>query len=192
MALRGIQRWAVWIGLSGVLTAGCDDPPSGGDTDSATDTATSGEAPVGWFEIGFGENDFSPVEDGGELHVVWGSQGSAMFPMPLRGGGFSLAPDPSDFSDERTPAMELELDIEGIEPASCGKFKCIRNYPIAFEVLSDGSYEFIYVRVIMPDDIDPMTLDGRAADLKVVLEPHDSPALELEYSLTVRVDPPPV
>lgn len=177
------------MGLAALLATGCDGPSGGGD--SETESETSGEMPVGWFEIGFGEDDFTAIEDGGELHVVWGSQGSAMFPMPLRAGEFSLAPDPSDFSDERTPAMELELDIEGVEPASCGKFKCIRNYPIPFEILPDGSYEFIYVRVIMPDDIDPMILDGRAADLKVVLEPHDSAPLEHHYRLTTRVDPPP-
>jgi hypothetical protein len=178
------------LALTATLAAGCDDGESEGES-GGTETGSEEEA-VGWFEVGWGEFEFEQqLVDGGELHIVWGSQGAAMFPMPVRGAEFELAPDPKDWSDERTPILDFELDVEGTEPALCGHFKCINNYPIAFDILPDGSYEFIYVAVVVSDRIDPTTLHGRPAHLWVQLDPHRSAPHEAEFDLTVNVDPPP-
>src|SRR5687767_4989909 len=104
--------------MAALLLLGACDSGAGNDDDSETDTepGTTGEPAVGWFEVGWGEYEFNQLVDGGELHIVWGSQGAAMYPMPIRGGEFSLAPDPMDWTDERTPYLDFELDVEGIEP----------------------------------------------------------------------------
>ncbi len=191
------RRLARALGLAAMLlTTACDDGGSSeggseGDDEGETSTETGGEPRVGWFEIGWGEYAFEEVVDGGELHIVWGSQGAAMYPMPVRGAEFYLAPNPKDYKDERAPILDLELDIEGIEPGLCGHFKCIYNYPITFDILPDGSYEFVYVRVIVSDGVDPATLHGRAAHLWVQLDPWESAPHEVEYDFTLNVDPPP-
>ena len=173
-----------------VAVAACD-PGGGEEGEEDAMGETSADGRKGWFEIGWGEYDFAEVVDGGELNIVWGAQGSAMYPMPVRGGEFGLAPDPKDYSDDRAPILDLELDVEGTEDSLCGHFKCVANYPITFDILPDGSYEFIYVRVIVPDDVDPTTLQGRAAHLWVQLDPYDSEPHEVEYDFTLNVDPPP-
>jgi hypothetical protein len=192
---------------AGLALAGCTesgDPPAESETETSdsesesmsgsvteSDGSTGDEEVIGWVDVGFGETTFAPIEDGGEMHIVWGSQGAAMFPMPIRGAEFTLPDDPADFTDERAPMMDLTVDIDGFNDGVGGHFKRIANYPVAFSVLGDGTYEFIYVRVIVPDTIDPMDLDGRPAHLWVQVDPYDSAPLVVEYDLTVRVDPPP-
>lgn len=187
MHVRGSKRSRA-LGLTAMLlAAACDE----GGSSEGNDSGPEPEEAVGWFSIGWGEYAFEDVVDGGELHIVWGSQGAAMYPMPVRGAEFYLAPDPKDYSDKRAPLLDLELDVEGIEPGLCGHFKCIYNYPITFDILPDGSYEFVYVRVIVSDGIDPSMLHGRAAHLRVQLDPHQSAPHEVEYDFTMNVDPPP-
>ncbi len=181
-------------GTAVTVVAGCDEhPPSEMDTGSTDDDDTdSGEDVVGFLEIGFGETDFTPIEDGGELRVVWGAQGSAMFPMPIRAGDITVPDDPSDYTDERAPLLDVMLDVEGEDEGYCGHFKCVSNYPMSFDVLDDGTYEFMYVRVIMPDGVDVMSLDGKTAHLRVELSPVDSGTLVEEFDLTVVAEPPPL
>ncbi len=175
----------------GAALPGCEgSPPS--QTDTGGTDSESGEEVVGFLEVGFGETDFTPIQDGGELRVVWGSQGSAMFPMPIRAGDITVPDDPADYNDERAPVLDVILDVEGEAEGYCGHFKCVSNYPMSFDVLSDGTYEFMYVRVIMPDGVDVMTLDGKAAHLRVELSPFDSGTLVEEFDLTVVAEPPPL
>ncbi|MBV1858092.1 MAG: hypothetical protein KUG77_06740, partial [Nannocystaceae bacterium] len=177
------------------LLSGCDEPPPGGDdtgTDTEDSSGESGEEVVGFLEVGFGENNFTPIEDGGELELVWGTQGSAMIPLPIHAGGITVPDDPRDYTDERAPLLDVTLDIEGEDPGFCGHFKCVSNYPMSFDVLSDGTYEFMYVRVIMPDGVDVQSLDGKAATLRVELSPIDSGTLVQEFNLTVLAEPPPL
>lgn len=170
--------------------AGCSPVP-GDEGDPIEEGDPTGE-PIGWFEIGWGDQEFNPLPDGGDLHIVWGSQGAAMFPMPVRGAEFVLPDDPGDFYDEKAPLLDLELDIDGFNDGFGGHFKRIANYPLGFDVLPDGTYEFIYVRVLVPDTLDPRELRGRAAHLWVQLRPHDSGPLIEERDLTVVVDEPPI
>jgi len=122
------------------------------------------------------------------MQIVWGSQGAAMFPMPLIAGGFELPPNPQDYTDERIPTLALTIDIDGFDDGTGGHFKRIANFPVTFEILPDGSYQFLYVPVIVPDTLpDPQVLDGHVAHLAVELEPFDAPTLSQVYDLVVSV-----
>lgn len=165
------------------------------DDDSGTDTTTpsdTGTPAGGWFQVGWGIDSFAPIEAGDDFTIVWGTQGAAMFPMPVRGGEFVLPDDPGDYTDPRAPLMDLELDIEGHNDGFGGHFKRIANYPLVFEVLDDGSYEFLYVAIILPDDKDPMELEGLPAHLHVVLRPFEADPIEIDLDLVVAIEPPPV
>jgi hypothetical protein len=111
-----------------------------------------------------------------------------MFPLPVRGGEFTLPPDPSDYSHPDAPLLDIDLDIAGHNDGVGGHFKHIANYPIGFDVLPDGTYEFVYVAVIVPDDEDPVELVGLPAHLWARLRPSDSGALELERDFIVALD----
>jgi hypothetical protein len=140
-----------------------------------------------WFEVGWGAERFEPLEDGDEFAVVWGGQGAAMFPMPIRGGGFVLPDDPRDYLDERAPIMDLHVDIEGFNDGIGGWFKRIANYPVVFSLLDDGTYEFVYVAIILPDHVDPFDIDGLPATLWVQLRPYEREPMVRELDLIVRV-----
>ncbi len=194
-SLRPRLQAAVGLVFGCTLLTGCGDPsPEGQDTEASTsedDSGESGEAVVGFLEVGFGETEFTPIEDGGALEVVWGAQGSAMIPLPIRAGGITVPDDPRDYTDERAPLLDVTLDVEGEDPGYCGHFKCVSNYPMSFDTLSDGTYEFMYVRVIMPDGLDVQTLDGKTATLRVELSPIDSGTLVEEFELTLLAAAPP-
>ncbi len=198
-----LLRACLGLALIGTSLTGCEDEPpeqsmdtgdtvDDDDSDSTDESGESGEEVVGYLEVGFGETDFTPLEDGGELRVVWGAQGSAMFPMPIRAGGITVPDDPADYTDERAPILDVTLDIEGEEPGFCGHFKCVANYPMSFELLDNDTLQFMYVRVIMPDGVDVASLDGKVATLRVELDPVDSGTLVEEFELTVVAEPPPL
>lgn len=194
-SFRPLLQTGLALALGCALLTGCDEPPTEGEDtgeDTGGESSESGEDIVGFLEVGFGETDFTPIEDGGELQVVWGAQGSAMIPLPIRAGGITVPDDPRDYTDERAPLLDVTLDIEGEDAGFCGHFKCVSNYPMSFDVLSDGTYEFMYVRVIMPDGVDVQSLDGKAATLRVELSPIDSGALVQEFDLTILAEPPPL
>jgi hypothetical protein len=153
---------------------------------TSADDASTGTEVVGWFELGWGDTMFSPLADGDPLPIVWGGQGAAMFPLPLRGAEFVLPDPPSDYTSELAPIFELELDIDGYNDGPDGHFKRIANYPITFEVMPDGSYEYLYVAVPLPDAIDPEVLDGLPAHLYARLRPHGSAPFEVEFDLIVQ------
>jgi hypothetical protein len=191
------------------LASGCtdrtdpmaDDDGSASDTESSasasasgqdTDSATTDDPDAGSVELGWGIDSFTPLVDGGEFQIVWGTQGAAMFPMPVRVANIPLPDDPSDFLDPRAPMMNLELDIEGHNDGFGGHFKRIANYAMTFDALGDGTYEFLYVAILVPDDKDPLELDGLPAHLRVEVIPFESDSIVREFDLTVTVEDPPV
>ncbi|MEM6997195.1 MAG: hypothetical protein AAF721_42210, partial [Myxococcota bacterium] len=84
---------------------GSDDgmPDDGMPDDGMPDDGATDGEPSGWMEIGWGQDEFQPLEDGGEFEIVWGTQGSAMFPIIVRGGDFPLPPMPDDWQHEAAP-----------------------------------------------------------------------------------------
>ncbi|HFE46213.1 MAG TPA: hypothetical protein ENJ18_12080 [Nannocystis exedens] len=154
------------------------------------------------FEIGqalFDPNDpfadpvWAPLATGGSLELVLGGQGLLMFPIGLRGANFVVADDPSDFADPKMPQVDMWMDIEGYNIGVAGHFARIYNFPIPFKPLdgSDEIYEFLYIAVIVPDEIsDPMVLDGKPGHLWIELNTYDDePTLrELDVTITVPSD----
>ena len=183
-----------WIGLAGVLLgcgANVPAPAESSDTSSAADASSeassdsSGDPVVGSFELGFGDLEFAPLNSGEVIPIVVGGQGAAMFPLALRGSQFVLPDPPSDYTSELAPLFDLDIDIEGYNNGPGNHFKHLANYPITFTVLPDASYEFVYVAVLLPDDIDPAVLEGLPAHLSARLRPADSAAFEVELDLIV-------
>lgn len=194
-----------WMLTAGVLAAGCG--PAVGETasdDAASDDATASdsdpsattstttptsdtEAPVGWFEIGWGDGQYVPLADGDEFPIVLGGQGAQMFPMPLRGGEFYLPGNPTSWMDETGPLVDLEMDIDGYNDGPGGHFKRIANYTLDWVVLPDDTYQSSFLPIIVPDGIDPEELDGMPAHLWVRLRPHEQPELVVELDVVVTV-----
>lgn len=144
--------------------------------------------PSAWIAMGQGEEGWYPVENGDELLMVLGGQGLLMFPMPLRGKGFTLAPDPSDYTDPRTPLFDMYLDIEGFELDFGGHFKRLANYPVPFEILEDGTYEFVYITLFVPDELpDPCDIDGLPGTLHAELDVVDGYVLTWDRTVTIAV-----
>ena len=182
-----------WVHARGIaaasllaLATGCPGPADADDSDDADASSDSTSSDPGWFEIGWGVEEFNALEPGSDLEVVWGTQGAAMFPLPLRGGGFVLPEDPRDYESPMAPKFDLQIDIDGHNDGVGGHFMYLANYPITFEIEPDGSYEFLYVAARLPDVIDPTTLEGLTAHLWTRLRPYESEEIVLELDLVVR------
>lgn len=180
--LAGLVSWAPGCQEAGGSTA---------DVGPAPMESSTGDAVEPWFEVGYGEDRFTPLAQGGVLPIVWGAQGAAMFPMALIGGGFTLPDDPQNFADERAPIVDVVVDIDGYNVSTTGHFKEVRNVSLGFHVLEDGSYRYLGVRVIVPPEVpDPAVLQGRPAYLWVQLRPYAHEPLLATYELTVDVAAP--
>lgn len=140
-------------GSSGPGSATGSGSEGGGSEGGGGEGGESGELPPsdGWFEMGQGEASFEALEPEGDLNLVLGGQGLFMFPMPIRGEGFDV-PVPYTFGDPDTPRLTLTVDIEDYHTDFGDYFARVNRYPIEFDVLDDGSYEFIYLQVIAPND----------------------------------------
>jgi hypothetical protein len=170
-----------------------DTGPSSSDADADTTAQSDTEAPIGWFEVGWGQDEYVSIADGDEFPIVLGGQGAQMFPMPLRGGEFYLPGNPTSWMDEDGPLVDIEMDIEGYNDGPGGHFKRIANYTLDWIVLPDGSYQSAFLAIIVPDGVDAEELEGKPAHLWVRLRPYEQPALELELDVvvTVSAEPPP-
>lgn len=154
------------------------------------------------FEVGraiFDENDpfadpiWAPLADGGSLEMVRGGQGLLMFPVGLRGANFIIADDPTDFGDPMMPQVDMWMDIDGFNIGFAGHFARIYNYPIPFRPLdgADGIFEFLYIAVIVPDEIsDPYELNGRQGHLWIELHPFGEASLLRELDVEIVVEDP--
>lgn len=166
-------------------SASASSPSSSADTET---TAGDTEAPVGWFQVGWGQGEFVPIADGDDFPIVLGGQGAQMFPMPLRGAEFFLPGNPTSWMDETGPFVDFQMDIEGYNVGTGGHFKYIANYTLDWIVLPDGTYQSSFLPIIVPDGIDAEELAGLPAHVWVRLRPHEQPALELELDVVVTVD----
>jgi len=167
--LRNLGRAALFAGAA-LAPAGliaCGPTTNGNDDDGPTPEDA-------YFELGQGQVGFEFVEDGDALEMELGGQGLLMFPMPVRGGGFGLPPDPSDYTHPKIPQIKVFVDIDGFNTGVGGHFIYLNNYRIPFTVRDDGDYQFNYVALLVPDDVTDYTvLDGREAHIYAELEAHD-------------------
>lgn len=167
------------------------DTSTGEPTAGTVDTADT-EAPVGWFQVGWGQGEFVPLADGDPFPIVLGGQGAQMFPMPLQGGEWFLPENPTSWMDETGPLVDMDMDIEGWNDGPGGHFKHIANYTLDWIILPDGTYQSSFLPILVPDGVTPEDLDGLPAHLWVRLRPHEQPALELELDVVVTVSDEPV
>lgn len=181
-------------GLAAVVVAallgatGCDPSnPRWGGSDSEGDGDGNPNSDA-WLELGQGETEFEAIADGDELIMVLGGQGLLMFPIPLHAGKFTLPDDPSNYTDPKVPILDMHLDIEGFNFGFGDHFARIANYPIPFEVLDDGTYEFIYVTIFVPDELEnPCDIDELPGQLHVELETADGETLMLDLEVSIEV-----
>lgn len=186
--MTSLRSLALALGLAALpCVLGCDpsNPKWGDDDDDDDDGPTPGD---GWLALGQGETQFVEVEQGDELLMVLGGQGLLMFPMPIRGGGFVLPDDPSDYTDPKVPILDMHLDIDGFNIGFGGHFARIANYPIPFEVLDDDTYEFIYVTIFVPDELaNPCDIDEQPGHLHAELETADNQLLVVDLDVSIEV-----
>lgn len=159
-------------------------------TADTVDTADT-EAPVGWFEVGWGQGELVPLADGDPFPIVLGGQGAQMFPMPLRGGEWYLPGNPTSWMDETGPLVDMDMDVEGYNDGPGGHFKHIANYTLDWIILPDGSYQSSFLPILVPDGVTPEELEGLPAHLWVRLRPYEQPALELELDVVITVSDEP-
>lgn len=167
------------------------DTSTGEPTTGTVDTADT-EAPVGWFEVGWGQGEFVPLADGDPFPIVLGGQGAQMFPMPLQGGEWFLPENPTSWMDETGPLVDMDMDIEGWNDGPGGHFKHIANYTLDWIILPDGTYQSSFLPILVPDGVTPEDLEGLPAHLWVRLRPHEQPALEVELDVVVTVSDEPL
>lgn len=192
MRVGFVGKCCVGVALS---VAGCDGDTQAPATSTSDGTASGGDGDGDgvWFDAGWGVDAFTPLEDGDDLTVVLGGQGLEMFPIPIRGAGFGLPDDPSDYTDERAPLVNLHVDIEGHNDGVGGHYRRMANYAIPFTVLPDGTYEFLYIAVILPDGPDDppsSELVGLPAHLHVEIRPHDHAPIAVDKDLVIALESP--
>jgi hypothetical protein len=173
---------------SGVSASNTSQPATSAETVDTADT----EAPVGWFQVGWGQGEFVPLADGDPFPIVLGGQGAQMFPMPLQGGEWFLPENPTSWMDETGPLVDMDMDIEGWNDGPGGHFKHIANYTLDWIILPDGTYQSSFLPILVPDGITPEDLDGLPAHIWVRLRPYEQPALELELDVVVTVSDDPL
>jgi hypothetical protein len=188
-ASSGTTASSVTSGGTGSTTTGAssaaDTSPTTDDpTDDPGTTTGPGEA---WLEVGWGLEEFTPLDESGELPVYLGIQGLYMFTVALRGGGFPLPPDPGDFTHPDIPILDLWIDADGLGNGPDGHFLQVVDYAVPFRVdLEDpGTYEFVSVWLLVPDDIDVVDLVGNSIDLHAELATADGGVLTIDRQLVV-------
>lgn len=175
-----------FVALLALNTLACD--PSKPHYDDGDEPTGDGDPSGAWFLMGQGESGWNEVEDGDELLMVLGGQGLLMFPMPIRGDGFTLPDDPSDWTHPDIPMLDIHLDIEGFNIGFGGHFSRIANYPVPFTVLESGTYEFVYITIFVPDELsDPCDIDGLPGQLHAELDTADGDTLTWDRSVVIDV-----
>lgn len=136
----------------------------------------------------FADPVFGPLRPGDPLEMVRGGQGLLMFPIALRGARFEYAADPLDYDDPKMPQVDLWMDVDGFNIGFAGHFARVYNYPIPFKPAEAGVVQFLYIAIIVPDEItEPQALDGKLGHLWIEFQPYEEAPIVREMDVTIVV-----
>lgn len=183
------------LGFVSACTSGSDDAGGSGesgDTGGTEDGCTGAMPCDASVVIGQGYTGFEPL--GGEeapWQLVLGGQGLYMFPMTLQLSGFDMPPDPSDWGDPKLPQLAVTFDVPGHPGAVGGHFVRIANYPLASVDLGDGTFEVVFVPLIIPDAdaMDPMGLHEAPGTIEVEVRGWDGERVVETLDVVLTADP---
>jgi hypothetical protein len=143
-----------------------------------------------WIEPGWGKELYHPLAEGDDFPIILGGQGSYMFTLALRGGGFPLPDDDVHWSDPSMPSVDAWVDIDGVDEGldARGHFSSVVDYPISFHVVEGGSYEYVRVSLLLPEGVVEFDdLVGREATLHYDVECGDGQRVVDERRLVVSL-----
>ena len=165
-----------------------DASSSNGGTDTVADSTTGEELYCGledlaggpWFELGHAG---VPLAEGSVLTLECGGQGSLMFFLETRVGGWM--PD-----DDRV-YYSVTVDVEGhVGPSGHFFQDTMFGEYIGCEKYDGGTGPLEGIAVIPPDDItDPTVLHGLSATIHVELLAEGSPTFDATVELAVPDEP---
>lgn len=151
-----------------------------------------GEPVDPYFELGQGESLWQGLEGSTRLKLVLGGQGAFMFPIAVRGAGFVLPDNPTQFNHPDAPVVDITVEIEGYANNS-GVFARLTGFPIPFTILDDGTYEYFYIAVLAPDSLaDPMEIHNKPVKIEATLTPIEGEPMTHTYEMTVLSNLPPL
>ncbi|MCA9704885.1 MAG: hypothetical protein KDK70_03430 [Myxococcales bacterium] len=139
-------------------------------------------APVPYFELGWDYKDgWSDLVPDGPVVITIGGQGAWMIPLGVRGDGFCVPADPSDY--DHVPPLDVTIEAEGLaEPIAM-----VRDFPVSFEPIDEGGLGYTFIPMMIADGVDVGDLEGRATSIRAQLRPRDLPPLQfaLDGVLTI-------
>ena len=94
----------------------CASGPDCSDTDRISDSASGSLTLDPAIEIGTGELDFEPLDDGDELMLIRGPQGGYHFLGSLRAKGIEPG-DAADLANPGNPTVSFQASIDGVDLA---------------------------------------------------------------------------
>lgn len=162
---------------------------------SAGSLGSSGEAvdPTQWlcpadpdatprFELGWDYKDgWIDLEPDGPVVITIGGQGAWMVPLGVRGDGFCVPADPSDY--DHVPPLDITIEAEGLaEPVAM-----VTDFPVSFEPIDEGGLGYTFIPMMIADHLEVQALEGLATTIRAELHAHDVPPLHfaLDGFLTI-------
>jgi hypothetical protein len=169
----------VHLSVAGLLLlVACSGKPDEGEDTSIPDLPPQ-------IEIGTGETEFEPLEDGDTIYIVYGPQGGYHFNGSLRVQGID-AGDPDHLDDPNNPLTVFEA-FEGDQQVDMDA----STYKQGIDPVDDepGVYEMIGRRVILDITSDD-ELDGKEVRMTVRVE--DTNGVVVEDGRTLLAIPHPL
>ncbi|MCH9688780.1 MAG: hypothetical protein K0V04_45530 [Deltaproteobacteria bacterium] len=173
---------------TGPLTAATDDgddtSPPGATGEPVDDTWLCPDDPqrTASFELGWDYKDgWIDLEPGGPMVITIGGQGAWMIPLGVRGDGFCVPANPSDY--ERVPRLEVRIEAQGqAEPIAT-----VVGFPVSFEPLEPSGMGYTFIPMMLLDDLDVEGLEGVDVSMTAQLQVRDGPPLNYAFAGVLTV-----
>lgn len=128
------------------------------------------------FELGWDYKDgWIDLEPDGPLVIIIGGQGAWMIPLGVRGDGFCVPADSSDY--ENVPPLDVTIEAGGrAEPVAI-----VRDFPVSFEPIDEGGLGYTFIPMVIADGLTVETLEGLDTTIRAELRARDVPPLEYVF-----------